>query len=464
MNRMHRWRLVGGVLAIVVAVAAAAVLISLSDHNTAPQTQSGHPESAVPAQLLLTSSMRVQPVAGWKLVAHDLGLPAGTVMKPFGNVGDRGYFVGITDEGWWLVGIDVATGRRLFEPIRLGPSNDALAFNCFVNGPAMAICIRQDREPTQPALAWVIDTENGTVTFDGPTVLRISPLEHQPELQQIGDFVVATVSDEGVHGVGPHAELTWLVPGSGHLTQSTEWPRDIAPQALGVQNGSGSSTSSVVFSVADGSIVKPVVSQDQRLGRAVVFPGGFGYEVHSGDDSADRVAFFDDSGKLLSRPDLVGTLRIGALDLPMIETESTDTVVTIEGRHLLEIPKSTLTPYSRLIGSTLFVTTDERQRNWQQYDLRTGAGGKNCETEALGFSYIASDGAVAIAVGRRTPAEAYDLTTCDKLWSLPGSTQGQTKDVWKVNTTLIQRTNDVLSSLVAPSYNDFSVPTGAGRR
>jgi hypothetical protein len=451
MNRIYRWWLVGGALAMVVAVAVVAVLISLRNHNTASKTQPEHAEPALPAQLLLTSSMRQQPVTGWKLAAHDLGLPGGTVMKPFGNVGDRGYFVGVTGEGWWLVGIDVATGQRLFESIRLGPSNDALAFNCFVNGPSMAICLRQDRDPNQPAMAWVVDTENGALIFDGPTELRISPPENQSELQQIGDYVVSTVTDEGVHGVGPHAELTWFVPGSGHLTQSTEWPRDIAPQTLGVQNGSGSSTSSVIFSVADGRIVKPVVSQDQRLGHAIVFPGGFGYEVHNGDDSADRVAFFDDAGKVLSHPDLVGTFRIGSLDLPMMETESTDIVVTIDGRQLLQIPKSTLMPYARLIGSTLFVTTDEGQRSWQQYDLQTGASGKNCETEALGFSYVASDGTVAIAVGRRTPAEAYDLATCDKLWSLPGSTQGEAKDVWKVNTTLIQRTNDELSSLVAPS-------------
>lgn len=159
------------------------------------------------------------------------------------------------------------------------------------------------------------------------------------------------------------------------------------------------------------------------------------------------MAFFDDSGKLLSSPDLVGTLRIGSLDLPMVEAESTDVVLTIDGRQLLEIPKSPLMPYARLIGTTLFVTTDERQRRWQQYDLRTGASGKTCEIEDLGFSYIASDGAVAIAIGRRTPAQAHDLTTCDKLWSLPASIQ----DVWKVNTTLIQRTNDELFSLVAPA-------------
>jgi hypothetical protein len=201
----------------------------------------------------------------------------------------------------------------------------------------------------------------------------------------------------------------------------------------------------VVFSVADGRIVKPVVLQDQRLGRAIAFPGGFGYELHNGGDGADRVAFFDDSGKLLSSPDLVGTLRIGSLDPPMVEAESTDVVLTIDGRQLLEIPKSTLMPYARLIGTTLFVTTDERQRRWRQYDLRTGASGKTCEIEDLGFSYIASDGAVAIAIGRRTPAQAYDLT--------PATSSGRFRPPYRTfgrSTPLIQRTNDELFSLVAP--------------
>jgi hypothetical protein len=145
-------------------------------------------------------------------------------------------------------GIDVATGRRLLKPVRLGPSNDALDFNCLVNGPTMVICVRQDRDPNQPALAWVVDTEKGALLFDGSTDLRLPPTENHPELQQVGDYVVATVTGEGVHGIGPHAELTWFVPGSGHLTQSTEWARDVSPQTLGVQDGSGSSTTaSVVF-------------------------------------------------------------------------------------------------------------------------------------------------------------------------------------------------------------------------
>jgi hypothetical protein len=182
MSRIQRWSLVGLVSALVVAVAVTAVVISSRHHSAGSQAQSQHPAPALPAQLLLTSSMRQQPVPGWKITAEDLGLPGGTVMKPFGNVGDRGYFVGVTGEGWWLVGIDVATGRRLFAPVRLGPSNDALAFNCFVNGSAMALCLRQDRDPAQPARAWVVNTESGTLTFDGPTDLRVPPTEDHPEV------------------------------------------------------------------------------------------------------------------------------------------------------------------------------------------------------------------------------------------------------------------------------------------
>jgi hypothetical protein len=448
MSRIQRWWLVGGALAVVAVVAVTAVVLVSRNHGAGPTSRSERPAPTLPAQLLLTSSMRQQPVPGWKISAEDLGLPGGTVMKPFGNVGDRGYFVGVTGEGWWLVGIDVAAGRRLFEPVRLGPSNDALAFNCFVNGSATALCLRQDRDPAQPARAWVVNTESGTLTFDGPTDLRIPPTDGHPELVQVGDYVVAAVEGEGVHGVGPHAELTWFVPGSGHLTQSAEWARDVGPQRLAVQDGA--STASVVFSVEDGTVVKPDVQQGERLGRAMVFPGGLGYEYQSGSDGTERVAFFDDAGRSSRRPDLNGTLGIGSLDVPLVRTETRDVFFNLEGQQLLDIPAAERMPYARLIGKRLFVTTDASVKSWQQYDLRTDTVGKTCEIEDLAFSYIASDGTVAVVVGRRTPAQAFDLATCEPLWSIPGSTQGEAKDVWKVNTTLVQRTNDELFSLVAP--------------
>jgi len=56
---------------------------------------------------------------------------------------------------------------------------------------------------------------------------------------------------------------------------------------------------------------------------------------------------------------------------------------------------------------------------------------------------------VAIAVGDEHSAEAYDLrlATSSGRFRLHAN---ETKDVWKVNTTLVQRTNDELFSLVAP--------------
>jgi hypothetical protein len=434
---------------VVVAAVTAVVFV------TAPK-QTGLsvavPPLGLPAQSLLTTSMRKEPVPGWMTSSEQMGLPPGTVPKVLGNVGDRGYILGITGRGWWLVGIDVAAGRRSFPPVELGRSENALAFDCFINGPTMVLCVRQDRDPNQPARAWVVDTERGVMIFDGPTDLRISPTGNHPELQQVGDYVIATVTDEGVHGVGPRAELTWFVPGNGIVGPVEDWDRDAAPQPLAVQGGVGSSTTDVVFSVADGTVVKPEVPQGWRFGQAIVYPGGFGHEYSAtGEYFSDQVAFFDDSGRELSRPDFKGTLLTGSRDVPMVQTSSNDLVLTLDGRTLLELPKSTAMPDVRRIGERLFIANEGQQRSWQQYDLRSGASGKTCEIESLGYSYIASDGQVAVLSGNETPAQGYDLTTCDKLWSVPGSTQSEAKDVWRVNTTLIQRINDELFSLVTPT-------------
>jgi hypothetical protein len=316
----------------------------------------------------------------------------------------------------------------------------------------MVLCVREDRDASKPARAWVVDTERGAMIFDGPTELRIPPTPNHPEVEQVGNYAVATVNGEGAHGVGPHAELTWFVPGDGTLGPVEDWDRDTEPQPLAVQGGGDASTTDVVFSVADGKVVKPEVPQGWRFGRAIAYPGGFGYEYSAtGDYFSDQVAFFDDFGRELSRPNFKGTLRTGSRDLPMVQTPSNDVVLTLDGRTLLELPKSTLMPYARLIEERLVIASDDEQRSWQQYDLRSGASGKTCQIESLGYSYIGSDGEVAVLSGDDTPAQGYDLVTCDKLWSLQGSTQSKAKDVWKVNTTLIQRTNDELFSLVAPA-------------
>jgi hypothetical protein len=312
--------------------------------------------------------------------------------------------------------------------------------------------VRQDRDPNKPARAWVVDTVRGAMIFDGPTDLRIPPTPNHPEVEQVGNYAVAAVTGEGMHGVGPHAELTWFVPGNGIVGPVEDWDRDAAPQAVAVQGGVGSSTRDVVFSVADGKVVKPEVPQGWRFGRAIAYPGGFGYEYSAtGDYFSDQVAFFNDSGRELSRPNFKGNLLAGSRDVPMVRTPSNDLVLTLDGRTLLELPKSTAMPDVRRIAERLFIANEGQQRSWQQYDLRSGASGKTCEIESLGYSYIASDGEVAVLSGDDTPAQGYNLRTCDKLWSLLGSTQSEAKDVWKVNNTLIQRTNDELFSLVAPA-------------
>jgi hypothetical protein len=445
-SRVRRWWIVGAVLSVVVVPAVTAVVVVMAPKRTGQPV--AVPPLGLPAQELLTSSMRKEPVPGWKTSSEMLGFPPGTIPKVIGNIGNNGYFLGITGTGWWLVGVDVSTGQRSFPPVELGRSDHALAFNCFVNGPTMVLCLRQDRDPAKPARAWVVDTGRGAMMFDGPSDLRLSTMQNHPLVEQRGNYAVATVNGEGVHGIGARGEPTWFVPGSGIIAQEKDWDHDVAPQPLAVQGGPNSSTTDVVFSVADGKVVKPEVPQGGRFGLAFVYPGGFGYEYSAtGEYFSDQVAFFDDSGRELSRPNFKATILTGSRGIPMVQTPSADVVLTLEGRKLLELPKSTAMPYTRPIGERLFIETGgERESSWRQYDLRTGASGKTCDIEGLGYYYIASDGAVAVLIGDSDAARGFDLTTCDELWSLPGSTQSQTKEVWTVNTTLIQRTNDELFS------------------
>jgi hypothetical protein len=57
-----------------------------------------------------------------------------------------------------------------------------------------------------------------------------------------------------------------------------------------------------------------------------------------------------------------------------------------------------------------------------------------------------------VEVFRDRDGKARDLTTCDTLWTLT-SPVGTFRDVWRVNTTLVQLSDDgtELTSLVAPS-------------
>lgn len=430
-------------------VVASLALVSCGGNTTEGQPEAdGFPQ--LPQQVLLSSSMRQQPVPGWTTTVEDLGLPPGTVVRPVGNIGDRGIFLGITGEGWWLLGLDVTNGERLFGPLRLGPARDATDFNCYINGPPMVLCVRQGPDLNAPSTAWVVDTSSGKLTFEGPTSVRVAAVQGQPRLEQIGDYTIAAITGKGVHGVGPRGELTWFVSGDGNLpTQFTTPDRDIRPSTLAVQ-GTGR-IAQVVFSVVDGRVVKPQIPQDVQLGRAVVYPGGFGYEYNPANDfTTERVAFFDDMGNKLSEPASDGRLDSSSFDMPMLTTKSKRIVLTLDGKQLLELPPSDPAADARMIGTRFFVAADRDERAWQQFDLRTGDAGETCEGDSLGYQYIASDGEMAVALTGETPAQGIDLATCETLWSIPGPAPNEAKEVWKVHTTLVQRTNDRLFSLVAP--------------
>jgi hypothetical protein len=123
------------------------------------------------------------------------------------------------------------------------------------------------------------------------------------------------------------------------------------------------------------------------------------------------------------------------------------------GKPLLELSQPKLMPSTRLAGTTLLVSTDEDHRTWRQFDLRTGDEGKTCDNEPLWYSYIGSSGDVVLTSGgRNTKAltQGMDLTTCEILWTIPGATTDEAKDIWRVNTTLVLRVNNELSSLVPP--------------
>jgi hypothetical protein len=455
------------VMATVVAVAATLLIAWGTRDGAIDSRPRWHPL----AQTFLASSMRVQPVPGWKTSVADLGLPNqsrfATSQDPFssrpfvGNLGDQAYFVagspGAPDTQWWLIGIGVRDGRRLFAPVPL--SSETRAPNCFLNGPAAVFCLRND---VQNVTAWVIDAHTGKVTYAGPTDLRAYPATLT--VHQVGIYAVAETQHQGVYGVGPHANTTWFVPGDGSVDQEYLGNRDVAPLTIASQTTPGrGSNGEVVFSLSDGAVIKPELDANAEQQQTAVYPGGFAAEI-AGSENPRQVEFFDDTGKRTGRQSIHGDLlmaRIGSPDLPIVRLLTGPdhwAAYTPDGGQLLEAPGDT-PQYSRLVGNRLFVQVSVEfpggiGKRWQQYDLQTGAKGKACKPDMI--EYIGSDGAVGVLadgnpnVGLVTTG--MDLQTCDTLWTLK-SAIGSFRQVWRINTTLVQLSDDgtELVSLVAPA-------------
>lgn len=66
----------------------------------------------------------------------------------------------------------------------------------------MALCLRDDADAQRRNHAWVTDTYTGTLLYDGATDLTWKRDVGGPYVKQVGQYLVATVDDVGVYGVG----------------------------------------------------------------------------------------------------------------------------------------------------------------------------------------------------------------------------------------------------------------------
>jgi len=472
----RRWPIVlAALLLTVVVVTALLVAWWIRDGGSA------RPAWQQPAQVLLPS-MRVPPMPGWRIAVTDLGLPAATPgladgssvtteddpseSTPFvGYVGERAFFVarkpGTSGTQWWLIGVNVRDGSRLFEPVPLDIANAPP--DCFVNRPTMLFCLRDDgdlRNNVDGGVTWVIDARAGKVSYFGPTDLRTYPGELN--VRQVGIYAVAESMDEGVYGVGATAEPTWFIPGDGSLAQNDGGDGTAPPFAIETPEGRESNTT-VVFSLVDGSVVAPTPGERLRQLGAQVYPGGFAVEMTTEEDRTlydpDEIWFFDNTGKRVGQVDVSAELARSSPDVPIVASSPESIVYSVDGRPIAEVPHVGVNTGIRLAGARLFVDESESPAlpRWAQYDLTTGVKGKTCEFD-MSYRYLGTDGSVGVfridnpAVDR--VAKAVDFATCGTLWELP-SKAGSYSRVWRIDTTLVQLSDDgtELMSLVPPSLS-----------
>lgn len=462
--RRRRWPYVALVVCLV-AVTVAAVLVWSWQRGSDGADSATHPRWQPPPQVVVTSSLHAQPVAGWKARVADLGLPTDSRIatatdsawsQPFvGYLGNSGYLLASSPHPlfpqWWLVGIDSRTGETLFPPVQL--DSGVAAPSCVLSGPRAVMCLRDHVQDgvAGSSTAWVIDAQSGTVSFTGPTDLHSSP--GALRVVQVGIYAVAATVRQGLYGVGPHAETTWFVPGDGKISQRFIPAADVTPQTLATQVSGGDRM--VVFSIVDGKVVNPDLGPNDRPLSAVAYPGGFAVEV-VGDEkksTPDGIAFFDDNGRRLGYTDVSDFLATNSLDVPIVESAPHSTVFTPNGERLAEISRFGPGDSAVLIGTLLFIDRSSAESGSKQYDLQTGTEGKTCDISLVG--YLGTDGKVGVFesgnsnVGLVT--KGVDLATCDVLWQIE-SPVGSLRDVWRINTTLVQLSDDgtELMSLVAP--------------
>jgi hypothetical protein len=449
-RRRRRWPFIVAPLATVVVVVTGAIGWWFTGGSETWARSHWHP----PEQALLSSSMRVQPVAGWKVDVAELGLPPGSqitngdslvntpgLIVPAGTT--RTYLLasspGPTPQ-WWLAGIDAGDGRVLFPPVKMGATNTAPS--CFLNGRSV-VCISENFDS---ATAWVVDGRSGTLTYTGPTDIRLTT-GGKLKAAQAGSYLVAVAEHQGLYGVGPKAETTWFVPGIGVFGGSHN--DDVAFQ------GKGREGSTTMFALKDGRVIAPEFPENADFSGAEFFDGGFAGRFYpDGRPERQFVQFFDTTAKLASDKRIEGQLIGTTANLTTIKEPDAFSVYDPHGVRLFKLPGNE-SHGVRLIGTTLWVSESSNiyPHYYQRYDLRTGEKGQPC---AINLNYsLGTDGSVAV----RAPinpksdmlAEAFDLATCEMVWSIP-RIPGSLGRVARIGDTLVRVSDDgnAIYSLVRP--------------
>jgi hypothetical protein len=450
-TRRRRWPLIVGALAVVIVVVIAGAVGWWFTRGAEYWARSRWQ----PPKEALLSSMRVHPVPGWKTTVADMGLPDGsTITKGHHNSEAPGSLIetpdhsavllastpGPTAPQWWLAGINVDNGHAQFRPVAL--SVTAVAPSCFPNGPSV-VCISDDG---QAATAWVVEAQTGHVTYSGPTELRLNASKLQTA--QAGEYLVAAADGQGIYGVGPHAEKTWFAPGIGKVFKNGG--------NVVVQGSAKGSYAIELISAVDGKVITPSLPDDTHLEDVNFFEDGFAAIVVVGNDPP-AAQFFNGAEEPTSDNRVYGLLGgTGGNLTAVMEDRKHVGVYGPNGDKLLDLGGERPNGM-QLIGTTLWVgeTSDANAAHFQSYDLRTGDKGKPCAFDMID-GYLGTDGSVFV----RSPwnqksddlAQAYDLATCDKVWSIPRAV-GSSGEVTRIGDTLVQLSDDgtELMSLVTPS-------------